>query len=166
MLIGGFIILLLLVIFLLVPRRRDVLDQCEGLVAKIDSYGLEGLGGFLSEDTGKEEDVSFWQASSGLRGVWRRWRAMVVTVRIVQIHYEAGCIGASDACQVMRMAILQSWFSLWAVPEAMLAKSFHGLPHIAARAALNIYRDAVMRALNLCITESAPVYIAQLRELL
>jgi hypothetical protein len=161
-----FIVVLFIVVLSLIPRRRDILNGCEGLISKLEPYDLESLSRFVSDEFQADKDKEFWKASNGVQGLWNRWRKMMLTVRIVQWHYRANSIETADALHIWKMAVLYTWFSLWSIPEAALSRAFTSIPHVAARTALSVYCAIAIRAVNLCVTEDAPVCIMQMRKLL
>ncbi len=120
---------------LFLPRRKDYLVQIASLRDKVAPDRLTHLEAYgdpqMQQPAGKE----FWELSDGISGMRKRWIEMTYLIRILQLCVPV-LVGRKHALEVRRYAYLQTWFSLCAVPEALLCSVFPRLPHIAAREAL------------------------------
>jgi hypothetical protein len=107
---------------------------------------------------------AFWLLTQGLRGIARRFCEMTLIVRNMQrkIHDAKGKLSPEQYAQLRRdahfswaQAILQTWFSGWAIPESGLCYLWPRIPHICAQAALQHYWQLSISSVTL-FGEEAP----------
>jgi hypothetical protein len=151
-------ILFLLLVLKLAPSKSDFLGTCESLLQKLPPNQYERLCDFIEEI----DYAAMWSESGGLKGVIARLRAATIYVQLIQIHYRDGRISKADARWIWGKVMLMAWFSLRAIPEAVICRIWTGMPRLSARAALGYYCEIVMRVNTLCVSPEAPPCILKL----
>lgn len=137
------------------------------LVAKLNRNHFRGLEAYLDEEERPSlPGRAFWEQSRGVLGILDRIRQMWLLVRILQVEVHAGRVPPQEAREVWQEAVLQIWFSLWAVLEAALCRAWPRLPHVYGLFALRCHRNLTGLIFTICGKEGAPLCILSLCELL
>lgn len=145
-------VVLLVALFNFVRPGR-YLANCEYFVAKLPKDRMHGLARFAHPSG---SDGEFIEASGGLKGVlqWLAYSAAIVCLLQVNVYNRK--IPLAHACDVYQDALIQAWYTLWAIPEAALGVLYHRLSHPAARMAFEYHYALSLRATTLFGFDGAP----------
>lgn len=158
---------LLFIIFLVVPmRRRSRLLKPLPLLDEIPAHRFLGLELYLKDNGESMPCEQFWRQSNGLAGVATRIRHMVVIVRLLQHQIRSGRVTRRDAGYVWQQALLQTWFSLWSLPEAGMCALWARIPHACGLFALRCHYQLSVATVTLCGSEDALDGMESLSQLL
>jgi hypothetical protein len=138
---------LLFLLGLVLPLRRKRLLSLSDLLSRIPEHRFRGLETYLEDDG--TPNAEFWRTSGGIWGLIERFQQMTILVRILQIEIRNGEVSREDAAYVWRQAWGQVWFSLWAVPESLIARWAH-INHLCCLCALRCYWYLSVRTVVLC----------------
>lgn len=156
-------LLSVLLAFALSPKRGDFIGTFESLFRILPTNQIGRICIFLED---APDYAKMWMESDRLRGVISRFHTSTVYVRIIQLHYRDGRISREDAQYIWGKIVLQVWFSLLVLPEAILCRLWGQIPRLAARASIGFYCEIVMRSNLLCTPLNAPACMLKLNELL
>lgn len=157
---------ILVMIGAFLPWRRERIHGLEHLVRRVTPCRFRGLNAYLEGVPELAPGPEFWDASGRLPGVLQRFREMTLLVRILQHEVSSGHVSRKDAAYAWHQALLQIWFSVWAVPEAAVCLAWRGLPHVCGLFALRSHYSLSLRTVTLCGHGHAPPSIGLLTELL
>lgn len=141
-------------------RRRQICDH--DILNQILPGRFKCLLTYLEEAEDSSPCEQFWQLSRGLAGIIARLKDMTLIVRLLQHQVRAGQVSASDARYVWYKAGEQVWFSLMAVPEALVCRLWNRLPHAYGLFALRCHYEFTLRAFTVCATEGADMELMRL----
>lgn len=136
-------------------QQSDYLEGCEDLTSKLPEGLLENIAPFLYEQNWEESDAEFWECSAGVGGIWERFRATMLLVRLCQNSARHGKIEGADFMPIIRSAGLQAVFTIIALPEILWCKAL-GTPHISARLSAEFLASTFARAYTLLYVSGAP----------
>lgn len=145
-------------------RRKDFLRTCVDLVDKIPINEYNSIREFIDEKGVDYAD--FWRRSNRVHGLLKRINTARSYHRIVQAFYKAGMLDSEDAQYIACQLCLLIWFSVRALPEALLCLWIPSYPRIAALASVQVYCNITVTSNVLCVTKEAPECIKEMRKLL
>jgi hypothetical protein len=146
-------VMALVALFYLLPRRRHSVEETDAMMSRMKGGRFNPLMRFLEGDH-FNADPEFWTVSGGLRGVFTRQRDMLLLARVLQIQVQSKRMSPEQAKEVYRLGAAQFWYSIVAVPEALVCRLFRRIPHVNAHAALQFHFEATLRSINFYLDSS------------